>query len=44
LRFQARLSLSGAPNARSGDWQSAPVTVALKTAQAVQLVLDHRVD
>jgi cytochrome c-type biogenesis protein CcmH len=44
LRLQARLSLSGAPNAQSGDWQSAPLTVALKTAQVVQLVLDHRVD
>lgn len=44
LRLQARLSLSGAPNARSGDWQSAPVTVPQKTTQTVQLVMDQRVD
>jgi len=44
LRLQARLSLSGAPNARSGDWQSAPMTVPLKTTQTVQLVMDQRVD
>jgi hypothetical protein len=44
LRLQARLSLSGAPNAQSGDWQSAPVTVALETTQPVQLVLDQQVD
>lgn len=44
LRLQARLSLSGAPNARSGDWQSAPVTVPQKTTQIVQLVMNQRVD
>ena len=27
LRIQARLSLSGAPQAQSGDWQSVPMTV-----------------
>ncbi len=44
LRLQARLSLSGAPNAQSGDWQSAAVTVPLKTGETVQLVMDQRVD
>jgi cytochrome c-type biogenesis protein CcmH len=44
LRLQARLSLSGAPNAQSGDWQSAAVTVPLKTTETVQLVIDQRVD
>jgi cytochrome c-type biogenesis protein CcmH len=44
LRLQARLSLSGAPNAQSGDWQSAPVTVPLNTTKTVQVVLDQRVD
>ena len=44
LRLQARLSLSGAPNAQSGDWQSAPVTVPLNTTETVQVVLDQRVD
>jgi len=44
LRIQARLSLSGAPKAQSGDWQSAPVMVLLKTKQTVQLVMDQRVD
>jgi len=44
LRLLARLSLSGAPNAQSGDWQSVPVTVSLETTETVQLVLDQRVD
>jgi cytochrome c-type biogenesis protein CcmH len=44
LRLQARLSLSGAPNAQSGDWQSAPVTVPLKTTETVRVVIDQRVD
>jgi cytochrome c-type biogenesis protein CcmH len=44
LRLQARLSLSGAPNAQSGDWQSAALTVPLKTTETVQLVIDQRVD
>ncbi len=44
LRLQVRLSLSGAPNAQSGDWQSAPVTVPLKTTETVHLVMDQRVD
>ena len=44
LRLQARLSLSGAPNAQSGDWQSAPVTVSLKTRETVALLMDQRVE
>ena len=44
LRLQARLSLSGAPNVQSGDWQSTPVTVPSKTTQTVQLIIDQRVD
>jgi cytochrome c-type biogenesis protein CcmH len=44
LRLQARLSLSGAPNAQSGDWQSAPVTVPLKTTETVRVVIDQQVD
>jgi hypothetical protein len=44
LRLQARLSLSGAPNAQSGDWQSDPITVSWKTLETVQLVMDQRVD
>ena len=44
LRIQARLSLSGAPKAQNGDWQSIPVMVPLKTTQTVQLVMDQRVD
>lgn len=44
LRFQARLSLSGAPSAQRGDWQSTPVTVALNTTETVQLVMDQQVD
>ena len=44
LRLQARLSLSGAPNAQSGDWQSTPTTVSLKTRETVQLLIDQQVE
>lgn len=44
LKFQARLSLSGAPTAQRGDWQSETVTVTQDTTQTVQLVMDHRVE
>jgi len=44
LRLQARLSLSGAPNAQSGDWQSAQMTVSLNTRESVELLIDQRVE
>ena len=44
VRLQARLSLSGAPTAQIGDWQSTPVAVPLNTTQTVQLVMDQQVD
>ena len=44
LRLQARLSLSGAPNAQTGDWQSAPMTVSLNTSESVELLIDQRVE
>lgn len=48
VQLQARVSLSGSPGAQPGDWQSAPVTVPLTTAQnggaTVELVLDQQVE
>jgi hypothetical protein len=44
VRLQARISLTGSPAAGSGDWQSAPVTVSLDSAKAMELVIDQRVE
>jgi len=44
VQLQARVSLSGSPAARPGDWESAPVTVPLDAAGAVELTLDQRVE
>jgi cytochrome c-type biogenesis protein CcmH len=44
IRVQARISLSGAPGAASGDWQSAPLTVSLDSGEPVELVIDQRVE
>jgi hypothetical protein len=43
VQLQARLSMSGAPQARSGDWQSARIAVPLKSAEAVELLIDEQV-
>jgi cytochrome c-type biogenesis protein CcmH len=43
IQLQARLSLSGSPAARDGDWQSASQTVSLDSDAPVQLVLDQQV-
>jgi cytochrome c-type biogenesis protein CcmH len=43
VQLQARLSMSGAPQARSGDWQSATVAVPLESAEAVELLIDEQV-
>lgn len=44
VQLQARLSLSGSPGARSGDWQSQPVVVSLDSAKSVELVIDQQVE
>jgi cytochrome c-type biogenesis protein CcmH len=44
IQLQARISQTGSPAASSGDWQSTPVTVALDSAQTVELVIDQRVE
>lgn len=44
VQLQARLSLSGSPGARSGDWQSLPVTVPLDSTKSVELVIDQQVE
>jgi len=44
VQLQARLSLSGAPQARSGDWQSATMAVPLDSAEAVELLIDQQVE
>ena len=44
IQVLARISLSGAPGAASGDWQSAPVTVSLDSRESVELVLDQQVE
>jgi cytochrome c-type biogenesis protein CcmH len=44
IELQARISLTGSPAASSGDWQSAPLTVALDSAKAVELVIDQQVE
>jgi cytochrome c-type biogenesis protein CcmH len=44
VQLQARVSLTGSPAARPGDWQSAPQTVSLASGGAVELVLDQQVE
>jgi cytochrome c-type biogenesis protein CcmH len=44
IQIQARISLSGSPAASSGDWQSTPLTLALDSAETVELVIDQRVE
>jgi len=44
VQLQARISLSGTPQARSGDWQSAPVTVPLSSTETLELTIDQQVE
>jgi cytochrome c-type biogenesis protein CcmH len=48
VQLQARVSLSGSPAAKPGDWQSAPQTVSLSvppnSGAAVELNLDQQVE
>lgn len=44
VQVQARLSASGRANAISGDWQSAPVDVAIDHEEPIALNLDQKVE
>jgi cytochrome c-type biogenesis protein CcmH len=44
VQMQARVSLSGSPAAKPGDWQSAPQTISLNSGATVELILDQRVE
>jgi cytochrome c-type biogenesis protein CcmH len=44
IQLQARLSLKGAPQAMSGDWQSTPLILPLSAGEPVQLILDQKVE
>jgi cytochrome c-type biogenesis protein CcmH len=44
VQLQARVSLSGSPAAKPGDWQSAPQTISLNSGATVELILDQRVE
>jgi cytochrome c-type biogenesis protein CcmH len=44
VQLQARLSLSGSPGARSGDWQSNTTLVPLNSKEPVKLLLDEKVE
>jgi len=44
VQLQARLSLSGSPAARSGDWQSGTKVVPLKSKEPVVLQLGQKVE
>ena len=44
VQLQARISLTGSPAANTGDWQSAPLSVSLDSDEAVELVIDQRVE
>jgi len=44
IQLQARLSLSGTPQATSGDWQSKPLVASLSAGEPVELTLDQQVE
>lgn len=44
VQLQARISLSGSPTTSPGDWQSAPVSVALDGVSSVELIIDQQVE
>jgi cytochrome c-type biogenesis protein CcmH len=44
VQLQARLSLSGAPRAQSGDWQSSTQVIPLNSTNRVELVIDQQVE
>ena len=44
IMIQARVSLSGSPAAKSGDWQSGRQTVSLSSGSSVELTIDQQVE
>lgn len=44
VQLQARISLTGSPGAKPGDWQSIPVVVPLDSTKTVELVINQRVE
>jgi cytochrome c-type biogenesis protein CcmH len=44
VQVQARISLTGSPAAKPGDWQSAPQVVTLDSAETVELVINQKVE
>lgn len=44
VQLQARISLTGSPAAKTGDWQSAAVAIVLESAETVELTIDQRVE
>jgi cytochrome c-type biogenesis protein CcmH len=44
IMIQARISLSGSPAARSGDWQSDRQAVSLSSGSSVELAIDQQVE
>jgi len=44
LQLQARISLTGSPTSSTGDWQSQPLSLSLDSKEAVELVIDQRVE
>jgi cytochrome c-type biogenesis protein CcmH len=44
VQIQARVSLTGTPAARSGDWQSVPQTVQLTSGSTVEIDIDQKVE
>jgi len=44
LQLQARISLTGSPAASTGDWQSEVQTISLDSDEAVELVIEQRVE
>lgn len=44
VMLQARISLTGSPAARSGDWQSVATAAPMYSPETVELVIDQRVE
>jgi cytochrome c-type biogenesis protein CcmH len=44
IQLQARISLTGSPSAKPGDWQSTPMVIAIDSNSPVELVIDQQVE
>lgn len=44
IQLQARISLTGSPSAKPGDWQSTPMVIAMDSNSPVELVIDQQVE